>query len=906
MARRLNNQANLAYGTPQGLHQIFPAPITASRVPAAADIGYPVGQVWINTTTNQSWFLTSVVAGAATWALASPGASDVDTINGLSPVAGNIVIAGGLNLTDVNAGNTVTLNLDPAITLATSVTSPIYASAGAMAINPVGALTVTGGAAIDINAAALSNITIQLGDAGGANILDIEDSTSATVASINSDGLGTFTDITSPIGVAAQNTIRGTTITANTAFAAPAATDLAINATAGRDIDITMGDAAGANNVTFHALGGAAVFTIDSLGGIGTLAGLTVAGNFAQTAGTFNVGQDNAANAINIGAGNVARAIAIGAGAGAHTVNIGSAAAGAIAIDTAAGFSIDGANTSNITVTSAGLDLNIQGVGCAVNMTSSEAQNDAIVIESSAANGGVQIRAGTGGILIGNEVDTAFITLGNIAPTQDRIITIASGTVVTAGVDDVVNIATDGATTNADSTKTVNINTGVVAVGVLATNINTGNVTSGTHTTAIATGNRAAGTMTTNVMTGTGTKTFNLGNADALTTCNIDAITLINDSVNAATSINTGNSTGTITIGNGLSGAIGVVGGAAVTIDAVGVLELNSSTGVIGIGNDAVAQNINIGTGAAARTITIGNNSGATSVVVNAGTGAASFGATATDHTTTIGSTTGVSATIIQSGTGDITVTGTVKEIDAEFLYASGDDVIFQASPVVQSALNTGVAPTGATGDVNIVMCQEGVTMEEFVIGAGQTILAPRMDANGLLISGDLTVAEGYEYNFGAARLNSRHAFTIGTSPAFFFEFRFRINDMDGADPYMFGFRKVEANNATWESYTDYAAIGMNAITTATQIVTVTELNSGGTTITNTTDNWGGDGTTNTLRVLVSAAGVVTYTINGAPPSVIAAFTFDNGDVVVPFIRLEHSASPTAVNAVWMKIGYQP
>ena len=38
----------------------------------------------------------------------------------------------------------------------------------------------------------------------------------------------------------------------------------------------------------------------------------------------------------------------------------------------------------------------------------------------------------------------------------------------------------------------------------------------------------------------------------------------------------------------------------ALTIDSAGVLELNSSAGIIGIGNDAVAQNINVGTGAAA------------------------------------------------------------------------------------------------------------------------------------------------------------------------------------------------------------------------------------------------------------------------------------------------------------------
>ena len=62
----------------------------------------------------------------------------------------------------------------------------------------------------------------------------------------------------------------------------------------------------------------------------------------------------------------------------------------------------------------------------------------------------------------------------------------------------------------------------------------------------------------------------------------------------------------------------------------LGVLELNSSAGAIGIGNDAVAQNINVGTGAAARTITVGNVSGATAVNVNTGTGGFNVATTGT------------------------------------------------------------------------------------------------------------------------------------------------------------------------------------------------------------------------------------------------------------------------------------
>lgn len=776
MARKIQN---MAYGSPQGMIKVFPLPIISTRAPTTSDTGYALGQDWIRKTTNQAWKLTSVVAGSATWALSSPGASDVDTLTGdaggpISPLAGDITLAGGTNITSTGGGNTITFALDPAITLATSVTAPLYTASAA------DVLIVPGG---------VNDVVVRLGDVAGATFFRVQDSAAADV------------------------------------------------------------------------------FTVDSNGTFAALAGLTVTGALTQTAGVVSIAQDNAADAVDIAGGNVARAISLGA-TGAHTLAIGSAAAGAITVDSAAGISVDAALASNFTVTGASRDLTLASVGGSVNIGASESVADAVVIEASGAAGAVVIKAGTGGLLMGNEADTTTLSLGNIAPTATRTTTIAGGTVVTASVTDTVNVGTGGATTNADSIKTVNVNSGNVTLGQILTNVATGTVTSGTHTTSIATGNRAAGTMATNVMTGTGTKIFNLGNADALTTCNIDAITLINDSVNAATSINTGTSTGAVSIGNGLSGAIGVVGGAAVTVDAVGVLELNSSGAAISIGSDNDAFAVNIGTGGA--------------------------------RTVTVGSVAGASETVIQGGTGGITFTGDIKSLSSNFIGTSGIYIpAFTMNSMVNTAANTGGVATGATGDINNVMLQTGVNMNAFVVGAGQTILQPIMGANGLIISGDQTNTEGYEYNFPYQQ------YTIGTSDPFMFELDLYINDMDGAAPYVFGFRKVEANNAVMTDYTDYATIGMIAGTSVTEIVTSTELNSGGNTITNTTDLWGGDGANKKLAVLVDGSGNVTYTINGAAPTNVAAFQFDNADVVIPFIRIMHSASPTTVAIKSKKIGLQ-
>lgn len=752
-----------------------PQLIKTQRAPGATDMHYEIGDIWINESSNISYQLVSKTGGTATWSVLSPGASDVDTINGLAPVGGDILIAGGTNLTDVNAGNTVTLNLDDAITVATSVTCPLYTSA--------------------------------------------------------------------------------------------AGVDTAVTAPAGQNIVIQMGDAAGANKVSFVDSAAVEQFAIDSNGGIGTLAGLTVAGALTQTAGVVNIGQDNAGNAVNIAGGNVARAVGIANSAAAHTVTLGSTT-GAASLALQSG-------TGNITASSAGT----------------------LLLDSA---GVLEINSSAGVIGIGNDAVAQNINVGTGGAA--RTITVGNITGATA-VN--INTGTGGSTyTTTNGTFALNTGTGAINVGTdaAAKTITVGN---GTGATSVVVD---CGTGALNIGTNAVAHTTTIGNATGASSVVLDVGTGNLDLGVTATAHTSrlgstaGASATTVQCG---TGAMTVNGGGILDIDAVGQLQINSSGSTIDIGNDAVAQNMNIGTGAAARTITLGNTTGASSVVVDVGTGAASFGASATAHTTTVGSTTGASALVLQSGTGDITVTGTVKEIDAEFLYASGDEITFQSNPLCQKADGTFAVPAGATGEVDRLYFQEGVSMEQFIIGAGQTILAPDMDANGLLASLDLMVAEGVEYNFGAARLNSRHAFTIGTSPAFFFQLRFRINDMDGADPYIFGFRKSEANNATWENYTDFAAIGMNAVTTATQIVTATELNSGGTTITNTTDLWGGDGTTNTLTVLVSAAGVVTYLINGAAPTVPAAFTFDNGDVVVPFIRIEHSASPTAVNFISMKIGYQ-
>lgn len=247
----------------------------------------------------------------------------------------------------------------------------------------------------------------------------------------------------------------------------------------------------------------------------------------------------------------------------------------------------------------------------------------------------------------------------------------------------------------------------------------------------------------------------------------------------------------------------------------------------------------------------------------------------------------------------------TFESIATKSVVASGFDVTFTSSPTTCSSDNAGGVATGADGDVNLLQFQDGIVMEQFIIGT-QTIIKPVVQTGGLLISLDLTVSEGAEYNFGAGRgVLSPYAFTVGTDDPFFFEVSISL-DPSAAFAYFLGFRKSEANDKVFADYTDYYGMGAEStVGTGLNLVLATELNAGGQTLTNTTDVWGGAGNNNTLKILVSDAGVVTSTLNGAAPTVPIAFTFDDADVVCPFIYVLHNASPAVIHVSQMAVGFQ-
>lgn len=210
-------------------------------------------------------------------------------------------------------------------------------------------------------------------------------------------------------------------------------------------------------------------------------------------------------------------------------------------------------------------------------------------------------------------------------------------------------------------------------------------------------------------------------------------------------------------------------------------------------------------------------------------------------------------------------------------------------TPVAMIKGATGAAASGSTGAVNLLSFGGQGTLECAQLGAGQTLVVPTIASDGLEISGDQTDDEGRELCSGLL-VRNQGVFLVGTDAAFFFRCRGVIDDVSGTDTLVIGFRLNQAYQTGFASYTDFAALNLDA----GQWKSVTNLNNGGVTTTTLTGSTVADLGAFEVKILVSAAGVVTYQL-GTPGSlstntVAPAFTFDTGDTVTPFLFFLHSA----------------
>jgi hypothetical protein len=176
---------------------------------------------------------------------------------------------------------------------------------------------------------------------------------------------------------------------------------------------------------------------------------------------------------------------------------------------------------------------------------------------------------------------------------------------------------------------------------------------------------------------------------------------------------------------------------------------------------------------------------------------------------------------------------------------------------------------------------------------ASAAVVAPYQSADGLELQ-PVAAGDALELSNGITSL-SRCAFTVGTDAEFFWEATVKIDDISDVTEIFAGFRKAAAYTADPDDYTDMAAFHVGA-TDDGRISLATILNDAATTMTDTTESDWTDGGSHTLRVEVNRLGQVKFLYDGEEPAATIAFTFDSGDVVIPFLHLNTETGDPGVS----------
>ena len=205
-----------------------------------------------------------------------------------------------------------------------------------------------------------------------------------------------------------------------------------------------------------------------------------------------------------------------------------------------------------------------------------------------------------------------------------------------------------------------------------------------------------------------------------------------------------------------------------------------------------------------------------------------------------------------------------------------------------------GLVSSAVAQQLNLLYLENGQTFI-FAQSTAQTVL-PIMSAVGLEIGCDLVSGEAIELFTGVLGATGA-PFVVGVDPAFKFCVTATVTDASGVSDLHIGFRDANVTQtATIGSYLNYATIGLEGTSNPNTIQIMTG-NDGTDTVTDTTDTMA-DGDNDKFCVLVSAAGVVTYTVDGAAPTTTAAFTFDDGDSVIPFLQFQHGGDVASEGGV--------
>ena len=190
----------------------------------------------------------------------------------------------------------------------------------------------------------------------------------------------------------------------------------------------------------------------------------------------------------------------------------------------------------------------------------------------------------------------------------------------------------------------------------------------------------------------------------------------------------------------------------------------------------------------------------------------------------------------------------------------------------------------------------------------------PIVDAAGtavgfnIQLDAETTTNHGFELSIGGSSTvkNNANAYTVGTHNGQI-DATFWTTDLTDYDCVSIGFRKVQAHQAGHGAilaaasgaplYTEFAAFGVQS---ADDIQIATVVNDGGSGSYKDTTQAPTDSQNHRFKVILAKDGSVTYKHIGnaiagegalAAPTATASFTFDSGDIVVPYMSVLKNAA---------------
>lgn len=378
MAVNRRSRPSVGYGLDNALQSLAPQPIKSTRNPSTSDVA-EIGTLWINKSTDAYYILTSVAAGAANWEAQSTGSGTFAAVE---------VTGGSGDVLVVDAGGDTVLGGDLSVTGDSSFIGNV-AITGDISITGDFDITDTGsiGLTSTNNAAGAITLTEDGGTSGSIILTALQGTDPASIDLVSVAGgirLESNLDAANAIVITSAN---GGGIEVIAAGTAGGTKDLVLQSTAS----------------SVHISGGEAV--ADAI----TLAATT--GGITATAGGgagLDIVLQNVAGSVTIESGeNVSDSMVIKTDAGvSEKLNIqsiqGTGVASINVASTVGGITL----TSNL-ATDDGININAVGGGVdidgalQVNIASSKAAvANSVRIVASAADGGMDIDAGTGGITI--------------------------------------------------------------------------------------------------------------------------------------------------------------------------------------------------------------------------------------------------------------------------------------------------------------------------------------------------------------------------------------------------------------------------------------------------------------------------------------------------------------------------